>query len=231
MTFRGFQRDVSFAPGAAGERQISAGLAVFAREALLEAIREGAGTDLYIRAVNGRRGAPEASVTAPGPIVYRFDWVREATAAALAILRRQAPSRSGRYRQSFFVLADGREVPVAGIPLGAEVMVSNDQPYTRKIQVGSTGFESSRGLFEVARQHVLREYRGLVKVELRFVQLSGGYVLKGRRPRRRAAQSNRSSAFRGGRAYLSQRQDTAAGQRLTYPALILRTQLTGFGTS
>jgi hypothetical protein len=62
----------------------------------------------------------------------------------------------------------------------------------------------------------------LVEVERQFITIPDGYVLKGRQPRRLAVQSKRSSAFRAGRRYLAGRRDTAAGQRMTYPALIIQ---------
>jgi hypothetical protein len=49
---------------------------VFAETQLRFAQREGAASDVYARAVNGRLGAPANAVRAPGPIVYAFQWLR-----------------------------------------------------------------------------------------------------------------------------------------------------------
>jgi hypothetical protein len=85
------------------------------------------------------------------------------------------------------------------IPPGVEIVITNDQPYARKIQVGAMKMSVPPGIYEDARQFVQRNFGQMVAVQLRFVQLAGGYVLK------------RS----GGR------KDRAAGQPIAYPALVI----------
>lgn len=200
MAFKAFDRTVSFAPGSADSKWVEGELARFALESLREAQAEGAASEQYLRTVNGRRNAPEASVRAPGPIVYTFDHVRDAAIYALEFLRVTAPKRTGRFSRSFIVIADGREVPPARIPMGARVLIVNTQPYARKIQVGAKGFESRRGFFDVARRRTQAQFRGLVKVRTIFVRLSDGYRLKRSAGRRR---------------------DSRAGSEINYPALEL----------
>lgn len=207
MSFSGFQRDISFAPSGVGGQAVARELAAFAREAVAQAIREGQATGQYIRTVNGRIGADESHVQTPGPIIYQFDWLRYAVDDALAAFRRLAPARSGRYRRSFFVTVNGQATSVDQIPIGASAVITNDQPYTRKIEVGSEGFEDYAGLFETVRKHIGREYRGLIRGKVLFIRLVGGYVLKG--------------DGRPGKV----RRDRAPGQPLTYPALVLDSAL------
>ena len=205
MSFKPFDRVVSFNPGSADQAWVEAELARFAKDSLAEAQREGAASPRYDRAVNGRLGAPEESVRVPGSIVYSFHWLEEAVVYALAFLQAAAPVRSGRYRRSFIVIADGREVPATDPALGRARMVQivNTQPYSRKIEVGAKGFTAHRGLFEQkAKRAVNRRFPALVRAHVRFVELSDAYVLR------------RGSGNR-------RRGDRRAGVRLTYPALEL----------
>ena len=145
-----------------------------------------------------------------------------AVAMALDELRRRSPVRSGAYRDGHRVLIDGAdtELPVDLSP-GVVATIVNDQPYARKVESGARGFRASRGIYEAARQAVQAEFGRIVQVELRYVTLPGGYVLKGRQRRIRAAKDRRSSAFRAGRRALAARKDRAAGEPLTYPALVI----------
>jgi hypothetical protein len=146
---------------------------------------------------------PEFAVKAPGPIVYSFDWLRDASLYAAAWLKTAAPVKSGRFRRSFVAIADGRELPAEQIGFAREVMLVNTQPYARKIQVGAKGFESRRGLFDAAARRLRSEFRGLVAVRVTFVRLDTAYRL-------------RRSAGR--------RKDRRAGSEVTYPALVLTSE-------
>jgi hypothetical protein len=203
MAFKAFDRTVSFAAGTADTKWLEAELARFARAELAAAQRTGEASRLYAKAVNGRRGVAEEQVVAPGAIVYAFDWMREATALALVALKAAAPKRSGRYVRSFVAVVNGRAVAIERLALGSAVTLVNTQPYSRKIQVGSKGFESRRGLFDRAARRVNAEFRGLVKARATFVSLGGAYRL----------------AKGSGR-----RRDRVRGAAVTYPAIELASE-------
>jgi len=219
-----FERNLKIATASLEPAAISALLARTAREALAEAIAAGEASPNYVRSVNGRFGAAEETVVVPGPIIYRFSYLEDAVVFALAYCEARSPFKSGRYRKSWFALVNGALWrPGTPIPPNAEAIVTNDQPYHRKIEVGAMKMSVPPRIVEGARQALFEKFgRGVLKVERQFVWLHGGYVLKGRRRSVRAAQNNRSSAFRGGRAFLSGRADTAAGEPMTYPALLIR---------
>lgn len=173
---------------------------------------------------DGRPAASEDQVKPFGVITYRFIRMREIAGFALAQARELSPVRSGAYRKAWFLTIDNQAVAPGAIPQGAaEVLLVNDRPYARKIHVGAHGFEKyvPPGIVEKVRQLVLKRYRLIVKANIEFVTLQGGYELRGRRGRRAAAANRMSSAFRAGRAALAARKDTAAGQAMTYPALRL----------
>lgn len=220
-----FNREITAFQRALEPDAMKAQLAQLAKKALGEAIASGEASPDFIRFVNGRRDVPEEAVQLPGPIVYVFSWLPEAAAFAVAFLESRypviGPEKGGHYRDRHIVLVNGRAWKGGPIAADAEVIVVNTQPYARKVQVGARGFMLSRGLYEDARQALIRKFRGLIDVELRFIRLSNGYVLKGHERLRPAKSNRKSSAFRAGHATLARRKDTAAGQPMTYPALVL----------
>lgn len=181
--------------------------------------------------VDGRPGASEDSVKAYGVIRYEFRRLSEAALWALARCRELSPVESGAYKRAWFVLAAGRPVAEGQTPPELpELIVTNDRPYHRKLEVTVNskrlhgGVRSVRvppGIVERVRQEVRRVFPG-VDSSVSFIRLAGGYTLRGRAPRKRAAGNRRSSAFRAGRAHLSLARDRRAGQPMTYPALVLR---------
>lgn len=193
----------------------SAKLAAFAVAKRDETIQRGQAPPSYRTFVDGRLGAPETTVRPSGAILYQFNLIGEAAAFALAFVIARSPvgmapmpkGKTRRFKQSWFVAVDGKRWAgeMRDIPAGAEVMVVNDQPYSRKIETGNmktVGFK----LVEDARQAALRRFPTLT-VEKSFVTLPGGYVL--RTNGRRVA---------GRRPNKSQR----SGERLTYPAVVIR---------
>lgn len=211
MPFRGFQRTVSLQPDGDAGRALAARLAALAQQTLADAQAAGEFPDLFRTAVNGRPGAPEETVRVPGPIVYTADWARRAAAVAIGQLQRRSPVLTGAYRDSFFVLADGAQVEPEQIPFGAEVLVTNDRPYARKVQVGALGFTDTRGLFDDAAAATQRLFPGVIRCRVVFIRLAGGYRRKTADPSRRRARALRS-----------------AGTEITYPAIRIERAVTGW---
>lgn len=212
LNLQAFDRAITFAKGNLAGDALRKEFAAFARASLADAIKTGVGSAAYTRFVNGRAGLTEDQVRLPGPIVYEFSWLEEVIAFAVTFLRTRYPVRGsgggpgfpgkhGHYADTHLVMIGGKRWAGGPILPTAEVTVVNTQPYARKVQVGAHGFALSRGIYEDARQATLRKFRGLIEVQLRFIALSPGYVLKSR----------------GG----AKRKDTRAGQALTYPALII----------
>lgn len=206
-----FERELKIATAGLELPAINALLAKTAREALAQAQRSGEAPQHYVRRVNGRQGAPEESVQAPGPIVYTFSVLPEIAAYALTFAQTRSPKRSGRFRRSWFVMVNGLHVTAFdNIPPDAEVIITNDQPYARKIEIGKT--ESGRpfviqvppGIVEDTRQAVMRRFGNTITAQRRFISLGGAYKLRS-----------------GGR----RRKDRGAGRALTYPALVINQRL------
>lgn len=190
-----------FSPEEAKRRHIE-----IARHGLADYLASsGTAPDVAIE-VDGHSASTEDGVKPFGVITYRFTYVQEVVRYALALARELSPVDSGRFKASWFAMIGSGEVAVDAIPAGATVTITNDQPYLRKIHQGSKGFERyvPPGIVEKVRQQVLRRYRKNIEAEVQFVTLQGGYILKGGRVSRH-----------------THRKDTAAGQEMLYPALIL----------
>jgi hypothetical protein len=195
MAARGFLgRDLTLAlDRQAGPDAMARRLAEFSRERLAQAIASGEGAPNYITYVNGRKDAPEESVTAPGPIVYVFNWWPEIITDAMRYLRSRSPlspARGGHkgrkpYRDSFFVMAEGVEVftrHYKDISPDAEVTITNDAPYSRKLDLQLIGGKSLSvsvppGIFEDAVQAISADWGALINVKRAYtVGFSGQWI-------------------------------------------------------
>lgn len=130
--------------------------------------------------VDGRPARSEDEVRPFGIIVYTFSRMREIVSFAMRTLEQLSPVRSGRYQKSWIVLAGMRQVGMDELPANAPIMITNTQPYHRKIHTGAEGFVAyaNPGIVEKARQILLKRYRGRIKVWIEFTKLHGGYKLK-----------------------------------------------------
>lgn len=224
--FEFFERDLKVATAGLEPDEINRAVARFAREELRRVIATGQAGHQFQRYVNGVQGAVEESYRAPGAIIYEFTNWPIIIAATIDELVKRAPRKSGRYAGSFIVIADGKVVSNYGsIDAANTISIVNYQPYTRKL-------DSSR---TAARRHFLWAYHAIrqrfgqaFQVRNTYLTLPAGihpsipYILKGSGRLVAAAQNNRSSAFRAGRATLARRKDTEAGQPITYPAIIIK---------
>lgn len=202
--FQAFERDLRIATAGLEPEAISKELARFARAELAKAIVAGASPQ-YGRYVNGRAGAPEESVVAPGPIVYEFTNWPLIINAALAELQKRAPRKSGRFASSFIVIAGGHVVTdFKAIPADGEAIITNFQPYVRKAEAGRLGTPRRR-LFDGTKNVLARRFTGAFAFETRFLDIKSGvhamipYRLK------------RSGA----------RKDRQAGMPISYPAILI----------
>lgn len=164
--------------------------------------------------VDNRPATSEEQVKPFGLIVYRFDRMREVASFALREAEEASPVLSGRYKRSWFLMLGSHEIGLDEIPARATIILTNDQPYSRKINVGAKGYEKYRipsGIVERVRQEVLRRYGSVVSAEVQFIQFpGGGHVLE------KSLRRKRSHGRRG-----SFRADSMAGMQITYPSLVL----------
>lgn len=177
-----------------GQDAMSARLAQFAKSELAKSISAKEGTPNFERYVNGRKGVPEESVRPPGPVLYEFNWWPEIIVDAIDHMIRRSPNsppgghrgRVKSYKQSFFVLANGTGVHTRqykDIPPGAEVIIGNDAPYSRKLDVQLIGGRKINvsvmpGFFEEAALIVRRRWGAIVSVKRSYsISFTGQYHL------------------------------------------------------
>jgi hypothetical protein len=207
--YKSLQRDLELATAGLAPQAIAAALAQFARDELSKAVREGEGSPIYDRYVNTFYGRDESDVVPPGPILYVFHWWNEIIPFALDTLQKRSPVRSGRFKTSWFVMVNGqRVIDYTSIPIGAEVIITNDQPYARKIEVGFMKMSVPHAVADDARKTIMSRLGNMVEVRKTMITLPNGYTLKGVF-KRGIRQHSRTKL----------RRDTQAGAQMTYPAL------------
>jgi hypothetical protein len=199
-----YERELRLATASLAPEKMAQELAAFAKRELAKVQSEGLAPKAYVRSVNGRIGAPEESVILPGPIVYDFSWFSEIVPYALDYAREHSPvgtppedPHPGLYKSSWFAMVGGEVTEdYDDIPPDAEVVITNDVPYARKIEIGAMRMRVPPGVVEQTRLAVMRRFGNIISAWKRFISLAGAYQLR---------------RGRGGRR----------DQSLRYPALII----------
>jgi hypothetical protein len=187
-----FERELRVASADLGQDAIATLLAKTAREALAAAQGAGEFPSGYTRFVNGREGAQEQTVVPPGPIVYVASWWPEIISYGLAFAEQRSPVRSGRYKASWFVMVNGSQFigDLDAVPLDAEVIITNDQPYSRKIEIGAERVAVPPGIVEDTVSALRRRFGNIIAARRRFINLEGAYHLRGSSGRARRRQGH-----------------------------------------
>ena len=208
---KSIRNDLQLATAHMDPAAIAGELPQFARDSSNEAIREGEASNRYDLFVNGREGAPESSVVPPGPILYEFQWWREIVEFGLQALRDRSPVRSGLYKNSWFAMVNGTVISdYDAIPVDEKVILTNNQPYSRKINVGHMKMSVPPGVVEDCKKTIMSRYGNMIECKATMITLPGGYILKG--------------VFRRGvrpSARTKLRKDTMAGAQMTYPSIVM----------
>ncbi|WP_245442235.1 hypothetical protein [Rhizobium chutanense] len=207
-----FERDLKLATADLEPDAINAMLAKFAKESVREVISSGRASENYERYVNGRLGVAEEAVQAPGPIIYEFSLWEPIITFALDELRRRSPVKSGRFRSSFIVLANQREVrDYDAIGPGDEVIITNFQPYVRKAENGLLGAKRY-SIFDGTKRALASRFgnegrnAAAFVFETQWLNVQAGvhagmpYILK---------------------RHQGRRKDRQAGMAITYPAVVI----------
>jgi hypothetical protein len=227
-----FDRELKLATADLEPAAIKVALAAFARESLAELISSGQASPRYDRYVNGRLGAAEETVELPGPIIYEFSLWEPVITFALDALQKASPRKSGRFAASFIVLANQKVVTdYDSIGPEDEVIITNFQPYIRKVEGGQLG-TARFAVFDGTKRALARVFGGArnsaaFSFETQWLNVSSGvhagmpYILRRGEKLRAAKQNNRSSAFRAGKETLSRRKSREPGQPITYPAIVI----------
>lgn len=161
--------------------------------------------------VDGRQGVPEGAVKPGGVIVYEGSYSAEVVTFGLAFLRARSPrGKSGdgkAYRDSFYVAINGRYYPPGefdpdDVPEGAEIVIGNTRPYSRKVDVQQIGlrrlkFSTAPNLFADAAKAINQQFGNFVSAKRVYsMEFPGQYRL--RHPQFRSDRGNRSIKRKAG---------------------------------
>jgi hypothetical protein len=233
VSFDAFDKELRLATQDLEPAAMQKALAAFAKQSLADVISSGQASANYNRYVNGQLGIAEELVDLPGPIVYEFSLWEPIITFAIDRLQKAAPRKSGRFAASFIVLADQQVVTdYDAISPGAEVIITNYQPYIRKVEGGQLGV-ARFSVFDGTKRALARQFgndgrnTAAFRFETQWLTVSTGvhagmpYILKRGEKLRAAKQNMKSSAFRLGNEFLSRRKSRQPGQPITYPAIII----------
>lgn len=131
--------------------------------------------------VDGRANAPLESVKPGGQVVFLWQFYREIVRELMTVVNSLAPVKTGRYRASFVIEADGVEVSSPdAVSTAREVVVYNRQPYARRLEPTWGSPRLSRmapnGIMEVAEQRVRRRFGGVAAIKFSYATRSGEVV-------------------------------------------------------
>lgn len=127
----------------------------------------------YETYVDGLKGGTEDAVKPEGTIVYEFNLIEEVIDWIQEQLLLHSPIRSGRYRRSHVLFADGEEVQFgAVIPPAQRYVFVNSQPYARRIERGWSS-QAPEGVFETVADLAQRK-SNLATIRFGFESLVGG---------------------------------------------------------
>jgi hypothetical protein len=166
----------------------SQALATFAREQLAEAQAANQAALGQVQehrtTVDGRAGASEDQVRPDGVIAYEFELINDALSFITERLREVAPVRTGRFRDSIELFADGVLVdPSAAIPPAREYVFLSPLPYSRKLE-GSAGRppisrQAPHGVFEATAVLASQRFGNQALIRFSFRAPLGGEILGG----------------------------------------------------
>jgi hypothetical protein len=114
--------------------------------------------------VDGRKGAPLASVKPDGTILFEFDVLTDLFLWIANQLIKHSPVLTGRYRASHQFYADGLAVDPAGdVPDAEEYVFLNLQPYARKIERGLSP-QAPDGVYQVLAKMARARFGNVARI-------------------------------------------------------------------
>lgn len=164
----------------------SAALAQFAAGEIAEAERANrgvvgsglAGKQVF---VDGREGAPLASVQPNGVIVAEFNLLGDMIEWIGAQLVLNSPRRSGKYASSHVMFVDGVQQQLgSAVADASEVAFVNLQPYARKIERGLSS-QAPDGVYQAIASVAARRFGNVARVYFDYRTLVAGSKAKNNR--------------------------------------------------
>lgn len=140
-------------------------------------------TDVF---VDGRQGVPLEAVRRT--IHARFSYMGKIVEAGLGLLYKTSPVLSGDYQSEHRAFVNGEATTDPGaIARARRVIISNDSPYARVIEIGKRGRAPwsqqpqvpRAGVYRSAARELRRRFGHLATIEFSWVGLDSGSTLGG----------------------------------------------------
>ena len=161
-------------------------LAAFARAEIAKADarnKAAVGRDVpHTVAVDGRKGAPLASVRPDGVVVAEWSLHTEVLAWIGEALLKASPQLTGRYEASHVLFVDGVEhEPTDPIPDFEFAVFMNTVPYARKIERGLSD-QAPDGVYQAVAAVARQRFGNIVKVRFTYRSMTGPKSQADRQP-------------------------------------------------
>jgi len=128
--------------------------------------------------VDGQAGAALESVR--NVIFTEFELIGETLVWIADQLEQNSPVKTGRYKWSHIVLADGVEVdPSTQIKMADEFVFINTQPYARKIERGLSS-QAPDGVYQAVAVMARRRFGNVARITFSYRTVIGGTIIGGR---------------------------------------------------
>ncbi|TPL40693.1 hypothetical protein [Mesorhizobium sp. B2-4-6] len=131
----------------------------------------------YQRWVDGQQGVPEEAVKPTGVIVYRYPRLEEVIAFALQTLADLSPELTGAYKAAHTLFLNGAPAALSAYQPGDDVAITNPEPYSRKIEVGSMKMKApgTSMVYQHARRVVMARFGNIANIKFTYRGLVGGF--------------------------------------------------------
>jgi hypothetical protein len=130
--------------------------------------------------VDGQRNASLESVK--NVIVADFELIGQLVLWIHGQLQMHSPVRTGKYKRSHALFADGHQVEPIGpeIPVANEYVFVNLVPYARKIERGSSS-QAPDGVYQVVAHLAQQQFRELGRITFSYRTVLEGLIVGGKK--------------------------------------------------
>lgn len=124
--------------------------------------------------IDGRSGAALATATLRSVIFTEWELILETLAWIADQLEMHSPVKTGRYKKSHILLADGVEIdPHTDVLAATEYTFTNVQPYARKLERGLSS-QAPDGVYQVVAALARRRLGKIARVTFSYRSVVGG---------------------------------------------------------
>ena len=157
-------------------------LVAFAREQISLAVEQdksALGRDpAYVTLIDGAVAALETFALGR-VLTVEFELIEDALNWIAEELYRVSPARTGRYRSSNNLYADGSRVDPDHVPAASEYVFVNELPYAHKIEIGESPM-APQGVFELVAAKAAQRFDNTARIRFGYRSPISGVLVAGR---------------------------------------------------